>query len=580
MLDNYYNDFFKKGQQKIELYLYESCIPKDDPVYTLKKILEEMNFDGLLNQYSHLGRKGYNPIMIFAVLLYANMRGIFSVDKIVESLKRDLGFIWLADGEQPGRDTFYSFINEKLTLEIMDNLHYQFIRKLEKENYLTLNTLFLDGTKIEANANRYTFVWRGSINYHLVNLLTQIDELFISYNKFIKISGYDHEYNLISKELMVIEGADKVREVIKKNKERKLNSQKKIPNNRILEIDNVSPVDMLKTANLLKEIAVIENIEFVNGKGKRKSKLQHLYEAFLEKGQRLLKYKENFEIMGVDRNSYSKTDKDATFMRMKDDHMMNGQLKPAYNLQFAVENYFIVHTSISNDRTDYNTLIPIIEKHKNYLMEFTLKEIVADSGYSSEKNLLYLKDNKIESYIKLQEHEIKKTKKYKNNIGKYYNMASKIINGEKVYICHDGRLLKHQKTEIHKRAGFERTFEVFACSDCSGCNHKSKCLYKFDPEKHQNKNKVMKVNEKWDELKAISEANILSEKGIKYRQIRSVVTEGSFGDMKENDSFRRFHRRSSEKVLKEIKLYSMARNINKYHRFEEKTLVKFEGKIA
>jgi hypothetical protein len=265
---------------------------------------------------------------------------------------------------------------------------------------------------------------------------------------------------------------------------------------------------------------------------------------------------------------------------MKDDHMMNGQLKPAYNLQFAVENYFIVHTSISNDRTDYNTLIPIIEKHKKYLTEFSLEEMVADSGYSSEKNLLYLKENNIESYIKLQEHEIKKTRKYKNNIGKYYNMASKIINGEKVYICHDGRLLKHQKTEIHKRAGFEMTFEVFACSDCSGCNYKPKCLYKFDPEKHQDKNKVMKVNEKWDELKAISESNILSEKGIKYRQIRSVVTEGSFGDMKENDSFRRFHRRSSEKVLKEIKLYSMARNINKYHRFEQKMLVKFEGKIA
>lgn len=580
MLDNYYNDFFKKGQQKIELYLYESRMPKDDPVYTLKKILEEMNFDGLLNRYSHLGRKGYNPIMIFAVLLYANMRGIFSVDKIVESLKRDIGFIWLADGEQPERDTFYSFINEKLTLEVMDDLHYQFIRKLEKENYLTLNTLFLDGTKIEANANRYTFVWRGSINYHLVNLLTTIDELFENFNKFIEVTDYNKRYNLVSKELIVIEGADKVREIIKKNKERKINNKKKIPNNRILEIDNFSPIDMLKTATLIKEISVSENIEFVYGKGKRKPKLQHLYEDFMEKGTRLLKYKENFEIMGTDRNSYSKTDLEATFMRMKDDHMMNGQLKPAYNLQFAVENYFIVHTSISNDRTDYNTLIPIIEKHKKNLKEFTLEEMVADSGYSSEKNLLYLKENTIESYIKLQEHELKKTRKYKNNIGKYYNMKSKVINGEKVYICHDGRKLEHQKTEIHKRSGFKRTFEVFACEDCSGCSHKSKCLYKFDPEKHQDKNKVMKVNEKWDKLKTESEENILSEKGIKYRQIRSVITEGSFGDMKENASFRKFHRRGSKKVTKEIMLYSMSRNINKYHRFEQKLLEKFEGNAA
>lgn len=580
MNTNYYNDFFGKGQQKIALYLYESRMPNDDPVYTLKKILEELNFNRLLEQYSHLGRKGYNPIMIYAILLYANMRGIFSVDKIVESLKRDLGFIWLAEGQQPARDTFYNFINEKLTIEIMEDLHYQFIRKLQKENYLTLNTLFLDGTKIEANANRYTFVWRGSINYHLVNLLTQIDELFEKYNQFIDGSGYNKKYNLIAKELIVVEGAEKVREVIEKNKQRKINHKKKIPNNRILEIDNFSPVDMIKTAALIKEVAIAEKIEFVYGKGKRKSTIQRLYEAFMEKGNRLLKYKENFEIMGTDRNSYSKTDVEATFMRMKDDHMMNGQLKPAYNLQFAVENYFIVHTSISNDRTDYNTLIPILEKHQKNLSQFNLKEMVADSGYSSEKNLLYLQESNIDSYIKLQEHEKKKTRKYQEDIGKYYNMESKILDGNKVYICHNKRRLEYLRTEIHTRSGFKRTFEVYGCKDCSGCSFKSACLYRFDPEKHEHKNKVIKINEQWDQLKAVSEANILSDKGIKYRQIRSVITEGSFGDMKENDSFRRFHRRGQEKVTKEIMLYSMSRNINKYYRFEQKTLEKFEGNAA
>ena len=81
---------------------------------------------------------------------------------------------------------------------------------------------------------------------------------------------------------------------------------------------------------------------------------------------------------------------EATFMRMKEDHMLNGQLKPAYNVQIAVENYFIVHGYISNDRTDYNTLIPVLEKHQKAFGS-VLEEMTADSGYCSEKNLLYLK---------------------------------------------------------------------------------------------------------------------------------------------------------------------------------------------
>ena len=107
--------------------------------------------------------------------------------------------------------------------------------------------------------------------------------------------------------------------------------------------------------------------------------------------------------MGKDRNSYSKTDLEATFMRMKEDHMLNGQLKPAYNVQIAVENYFIVHGYVSNDRTDYNTLIPVLEKHQKAFGK-VLDEVTADSGYCSEKNLLYLKHNGIASYIKLQDH--------------------------------------------------------------------------------------------------------------------------------------------------------------------------------
>ena len=179
---DYYNEFFELGQQKINFNFYELSLPDDDPVFTLKKVMEEMDFTALLAQYSGKGKHGFNPIMKYGVLTYANMRGIREIDRIVELCKRDLAFIWLSQGEQPKRDAFYDFINKKLTPEILDDLNYQLLRRLKKEGLITLEALFIDGTKIEANANRYTFVWRGTLNYHLVGLLDSIDSLGNSQN--------------------------------------------------------------------------------------------------------------------------------------------------------------------------------------------------------------------------------------------------------------------------------------------------------------------------------------------------------------------------------------------------------------
>ena len=478
---NYYNDFFEFGQQKINFSFFELSLPDDDPVYTLKKVMEELDFSGLLANCSDKGRTGYNPIMMYAVVTYANMRGIRSVDRIVDLCERDLAFIWLTRGQKPKRDAFYDFKNRKLTSDVLDDLNYQFMRRLQKEGLVTLKELFIDGTKIEANANRYTFVWRGSINYHLAGLLDSIDQLFEKYNSFLQENDYGTKYELGNAQMFVIEGMDKVRE--------------------------------------------------------------------------------------------------ATFMRMKEDHMLNGQLKPAYNVQIAVENYFIVHGYVSSDRTDYNTLIPVLEKYKNAFGRI-LEEVTADSGYCSEKNLLYLKQNEISSYIKLQDHEKRKTRAYSEDISKYYNMRTGIFEDEQFYICHDGRELRHLRTETKEQDGYTQIFEVYGCADCSGCEHKARCLYKYDAEKDAEKNKVMKINEQWEELKERSHANIQSERGILKRQTRSIQTEGHFGDIKENENFRRFNYRSSDKVYKEFMLYAIGRNINKYHRFLYEKLRKFEGKTA
>ena len=576
---NYYTDFFELGQQKINFNFYELSLPDDDPVYTLKKVMEDLDFSGLLANCSDKGRTGYNPIMMYAVVTYANMRGVRSVDRIVELCERDLAFIWLTRGQKPKRDAFYGFKGKKLTSEILDDLNYQFLRRLQKEGLVTLKELFIDGTKIEANANRYTFVWRGTINYHLAGLLDSIELNFARYNTFLQENGYGPKYDIGNAQMFVIEGMDKVRSVIEKNRKRKLSKHKKLANNTVIEIDNCSPLEILKLQKNLNTIATGEGIEFVYGKGKRKPEIQQLYEELEHLGQRLMGYKECFEIMGKDRNSYSKTDLEATFMRMKEDHMLNGQLKPAYNVQIAVENYFIVHGYVSNDRTDYNTLIPVLEKHQEAFGS-VLEEVTADSGYCSEKNLLYLKEKGIESYIKLQDHEKRKTRAYAEDISKYYNMKVEVFEDEQFYICHDGRELRHIRTETKEQDGYTQTFEVYGCADCSGCEHKARCLYKYNAEKDVEKNKVMKINEQWEELREKSHANIQSERGILKRQTRSIQTEGHFGDIKENENFRRFNYRSADKVYKEFMLYAIGRNINKYCRFLNEKLKKFEGKAT
>ena len=192
--------------------------------------------------------------MMYAVVTYANMRGVRAVDRIVELCERDLAFIWLTKGQKPKRDAFYEFKNKKLTADVLDELNCQFLRRLQKEGLVTLKSLFIDGTKIEANANRYTFVWRGTLNYHLVGLLDTIDSLYQRYNVLIDENEYSVKYDIPHAHMFVIEGMEKVRDVIEKNRKRKLTKHKKLSNNTIIEIDNCSPLEILKLQKNLLQI--------------------------------------------------------------------------------------------------------------------------------------------------------------------------------------------------------------------------------------------------------------------------------------------------------------------------------------
>ena len=561
---DYYNDFFDFGQQKINFSFFELHLPDDDPVYTLKKVMEELDFSGLLACCSDQGRTGYNPIMLYAVVTYANMRGIRAVDRIVELCERDLAFIWLTKGQRPRRDAFYDFKGKKLTGEILDELNYQFLRRLKKEGLLTLRELFIDGTKIEANANRYTFVWRGSLNYHLAGLLDTIDALYAAYNALLHENGYGPKYDLGDARMFVVEGMDKVRRVIEENRKRKLTKHKKISNNTVIEIDGCSPPEILKLQKNLKTIAEGEGIGFVYGKGQRKPEIQKLYEELETCGSRLMEYKEHFEIMGKGRNSYSKTDLEATFMRMKEDAMLNGQLKPAYNIQHGVDSEYITWIDISPHPTDTRTLIPFLKDMENHL-GFKYSEVVADAGYESEENYLFIEENGQTAYIKPQNYEISKTRKYKKDISRRENMEYHADRDS--YICLNGRELTVTNERRSKTtSGYVSVKTYYRSPDCTGCPYKTECIKGNNCKTPMEKrNKVLMVSKTMSQKRAEDLERITSEYGTMLRMNRSIQAEGSFADVKEDMNFRRYLYRGKANALAESILLAMGRNINKLH---------------
>lgn len=151
-------------------------------------------------------------------------------------------------------------------------------------------------------------------------------------------------------------------------------------------------------------------------------------------------------------------------------------------------------------------------------------------------------------------------------------MKKEIVNGEFQYTCRNGRLLTCMDETYSYTHDYKQTFKTYRSESCLGCVLKPKCFYNYNEEKHKDRNKQFKVNHRWEELKRESDKNIQSDEGAIKRLIRSIQTEGTFGDMKYNDDFTRVNHRTKDKVYKEFALYAIGRNINKYHRFEHKLL--------
>ena len=496
----YYGTCERNVQERIDEVFAENVIPADDSVRLLDQIVEEMDIRPLQRAYSDIGRNPATPPRtMLKILLYAEMEHIYSSRSIRKACQRDVNFIWLLDGlPAPSYHEIARFRSQRLS-QCAEELFFQLVETLKEFGEIKYEHLFVDGTKIEANANKYSFVWKKSTNKYEARLDEKIEMLLPELSEKHGVLANDLEELLAALEAKV-------------------------------------------------------DFPFVHGRGKRKTELQRDIEQLREISARKKKY-ERYNETFRGRNSFSKTDTDATFMHMKDDHMRNAQLKPGYNVQFGVEGEYITGVHVSGERNDQLTLIPLLENMKNHEIEY--KDVTADAGYESEENYTYFEACKKACYIKPQNYERSKTKKFKSNMALRENMAYDPEKDE--YTCQAGQKLRAKHVGKRKnKNGFESEITYYECDDCSGCPHKKDCT-------RAKGNRQLHVSKKFIEQRKASLERITSRNGILLRINRSIQSEGAFGVIKQDYRFRRFLLRGQKKVTTEILLLAMAYNVNKLH---------------
>ena len=247
-------------------------------------------------------------------------------------------------------------------------------------------------------------------------------------------------------------------------------------------------------------------------------------------------------------------------MRMKDDYMRNGQLKPGYNLQFSTQHQFVVNYSIHNNPTDTLTYIPHL-KEINQLYPGYLKNTCADSGYGSEENYEFLKQESLTPFVKynyFHKEQQKGSKAYTE-----FSPANLFYNEETdTYYCPMGQAMSLKCRRKEKSAsGYEKTLHIYEAKNCNFCPLRGAC--------HKSKhNRQIQVNHRLNELRNEAKELLTSDEGLKHRSQRPVDVEASFGNLKHNKNFKRFLLRGKEKVELEIGLLALAINLKKMHKMK------------
>lgn len=489
----------------------EELIPAEHLVRIVNGAIEKIEISPLLESYEGGGTSSYHPKMMLKVLVYAYTQKIYSSRQIAKQLRENINFMWLSGNNHPDFRTINRFRGSRLK-ERVEQVFSQLIFFLIEEGYVSFEKYFLDGTKLEANANKYSWVWKKSTKRYKGNLEKKIKELL--------------------KEIDV--------EVEKENAE--------YGSEDLEELGTQSEVTEKKIEAAVKKIDETLELEPKN-KTLKKARKQ-ITEDYLP---RLKKYIEQEEILGK-RNSYSKTDKEATFMRMKEDHMMNGQLKAGYNIQMGTEDQFILGWSIHQRAGDTSVMIDHMEKVKKNLGR-TPTTIVADAGYGSQENYTYLEREKKETYVKYNTFDLEQKRNFQKKIFRRENFY---YDKEKdQFICPTQKPMHYVETQNYKSEnGYRTDRRIYQAEDCTNCPVKTEC--------HKGKkNRRIQISFELEKQKEKIKENLLSAEGKFLLNRRSVDVEPVFGHIKQNRSFRRFMLRGIEKVNVEWGLLSFAHNMLK-----------------
>lgn len=480
-------------------------IPLNHPVRLVNQVVDQLDLEHLIGQYKGGGTTSFHPRMLLKVLFYAYLSNIYSCRKIERALQENIHFMWLSGNSTPDYRTINYFRAKRLKGQIQD-LFASIVRMLHELEYVSLRVQYVDGTKIESLAGRYTFVWKKSIQKNKLKLEANIASV---------LSAIDAQIT-----------------------------------------EDQSSLGHQEMSKAIDSAGLKERIQGINAKLKAGSKctdkqLRKLEEDYLP---RLEKYEQQLEILG-DRNSYSKTDTDAVFMRMKEDHMKNGQLKAAYNTQISTEEQFITHYSIHQTTADTTTLPEHLEGFASHYGKQS-EQLVADAGYGSEQNYELMEEQGITAFVKYNYFHMEQKRKHKQDPfsvqNLYYNQQ------EDFYVCPAGQKLSFigYKNKVSTN-GYTAQLSCYQAGRCEGCPMRGQC------HKAQG-NRLIEVNHRLSWLKAKARERLLSEQGLYHRSKRPVEVEAVFGQMKSNNRFTRFSMKGLQKVAVEFGLMAIAHNLRKW----------------
>ena len=486
---------------------YDELVSPNHPVRVVNTIIDHIDIKDLEKSYKGGGTSSYHPRMLLKVVIYAYLRNLYSSRKIEQALKENIHFMWLSGQNKPDHNTINDFRGKRLKGHLK-KIFNQVVLLLVDQGVINLKDLYVDGTKIEANANRYTFVWGKSIIKNKARIQKQLKDLWSYVEKVYK-------------------------------------DEQHIPNTPDFEV-----IDAAKVQATINQIN-----DALKGKVIDKKVKQKLSYAQKNWPSNLKKYDEQETIL-KQRNSYSKTDPDATFMRMKDDHMQNGQLKPGYNLQASTNNQYITNYTLGQTTADTTLLKHHIDNHIESYNQ-TPESVTADAGYGSEENYQDLEAKQITAYVKYSgfHKEQKNEKKPKNPFESenlYYNQK------QDCYYCPMGQQMKNIGNLTKKtKTGFEQIVTQYQAQNCKGCPLRRLCFKGKGNRIIQKNYNVARHRKKAKEL-------LTSEKGIEKRKQRCWDVEAVFGNIKQNMNFKRFMLRGIEKVNVEMGLIAMAHNLKKF----------------